>query len=134
MLPATASAHLSDDVFLKAVATCELPLSGFRHGDHLRLAWLHLHREPFQQALTNVQREIQRFATFHGAGHIYHETVTRAWVTLLATHAEPTFQSFLAENAPHLNHQLLHRFWTAERLDSAAARGTWLPPDKAPLP
>jgi hypothetical protein len=33
-----ASAHLSEEDFLAVFERCELPLSSFRHGDHLRLA------------------------------------------------------------------------------------------------
>ena len=49
-----ASADLSDDEFLAAFHSRRLATSQFRHADHLRLAWLHLHREPFDVALAQV--------------------------------------------------------------------------------
>jgi hypothetical protein len=129
-----ASAHLSDEDFLAAFTSCELPLSCFRHGDHLRLAWLQLHRKPFDQALESVREGIRRYAAHHGVAHIFHETVTTAWVTLLATHHEPSFTRFIEENEFRLNIGLLHRFWTSAALDSETAKRNWLPPDREKLP
>ena len=129
-----ASHQLSDDEFLAAFTNCVLPPSLFRHGDHLRLAWLQLHRKPFDEALLLIRKGIQRYAAHFGASQIYHETITTAWVKLLATHTEATFQEFISNNEYRLNVELLHRFWSADVLDSAAARSGWVPPDKAALP
>jgi len=130
---AVASNKLSDDDFLAAFTDCVLPPSLFRHGDHLRFAWLLLHRKPFDEALTLVRQGIQRFAAHHGASHIYHETLTTAWVKLLATHQEATFEEFIVSNEHRLKRELLYRFWTPEVLDSEAAKSGWVPPDKKAL-
>ena len=129
-----ASANLNDDSFLEAFTACELPLSSFRHGDHLRLAWLHLHRSPFPAAVDRVRQDIRRFASFHCIPQLYHETVTQAWMRLLATHQELTFADFLELNESRLTPSLLNRFWSAGRLNSEAARHEWVPPDREPLP
>jgi hypothetical protein len=50
-----ASTHLSDDEFLAAFHSCRLKTSEFRHADHLRLAWLHLQKEPPEVALASVR-------------------------------------------------------------------------------
>src|SRR4051794_1671358 len=81
-----ASVGLSDNTFLSALNRCDLPLSMFRHGDHLRFAWLALHSHGFHESVNIVREGIRRFATHHGVAHIYHETVTTAWVHLLASH------------------------------------------------
>ena len=129
-----ASSEISDDDFLAAFASCELPAESFRHGDHLRLAWLLLHRKPVDEALTLVREGIQRYAAHLGVRHLYHETITMAWVKLLATHHEASFAEFIATNQHRLNQELLHRFWTPAVLDSAAARSGWVPPDRSDLP
>ena len=129
-----ASSNLNEADFLAAFTDCVLPPSLFRHGDHLRLAWLLLHREPFDKALTLIQEGIRRFAAHHGAVHIYHETLTTAWVKLLATHHEATFEEFITSNEHRLTRELLYRFWTPEVLDSEAAKMGWVPPDKKALP
>jgi CDP-diacylglycerol--glycerol-3-phosphate 3-phosphatidyltransferase len=129
-----ASAEIGDEEFLASFHSCELPASSFRHGDHLRLAWLLLHRNPFEEAHTLVREGIRRYAAHLGVPHLYHETITIAWVKLLATHREASFAEFIAANEHRLNLDLLHRFWSPGVLDSAAARSGWVPPDKAVLP
>lgn len=129
-----ASAHLDDAEFLAQFNSCELSPQSFRHGDHLRLAWVLLHQCPFEQALDLVRQGIRRYAAYHGAAHIYHETVTTAWVKLIALHQEPSFEAFIEQNEGRLNLGLLHRFWSPAALDSQTARSTWLPPDRLGLP
>ena len=129
-----ASAQLKDEEFLRAFHSCTLSNSEFRHADHLRLAWLHLHREGLPEALELVRSGIRRFAEHHGAPHLYHETVTTAWVRLLATHHESSFEEFLRANELRLTSALLHRFWTPAVLAGDAARRQWVPPDRARLP
>ena len=134
-MPVTiASIHLSDAEFVKAVESCELPLATFRHGDHLRLAWWYLHHEPFERALESVRTAIVRLAEHNGVGHIFHETRTIAWVRLLGTHRESTFEQFVAQNDDRLSSDLLNEFWTPASLQSDAARKGWVLPDRAPLP
>lgn len=129
-----ASASLTDDEFLSAFEACDLPLSGFRHADHLRLAWLHLHRTSLPEAEVQVRNGIRRFAEWHGVPHIYHDTVTRAWVRLLSTHHEQSFPEFLSKHEGHLNMELLHRFWTPALLASQQAKRGWVAPDRMLLP
>lgn len=66
--------------------------------------------------------------------HLFHETVTTAWVKLLSTHHEASFPEFLTNNEYRLTPALLHRFWTPALLDSEAAKREWVPPDKKALP
>lgn len=134
MLITVASAEFSDAAFLVAVADCSLPLEQFRHGDHLRLAWLEVHALPFPAALDSVRTKIAAFAAHHGKAAIYHETITTAWVALLASHQEPTFSEFLRANGERLNKQFLERFWRPGTLFSTKARDAWVPPDREPLP
>jgi hypothetical protein len=129
-----ATARLRDDEFLEAFHSCSLRTSEFRHADHLRLAWLHLSREPFETALARVRSGIQTFAKYHNLSGLYHETITTAWVHLLATHSESSFDEFLAVNESRLSSNLLHRFWTPEILASREARSHWVPPDRSELP
>jgi len=129
-----ATSHLSDDEFLDAFHSCRLRTSEFRHADHLRLAWLHLAREPFDAALDRVRGGIQAFAKHYHLSGLYHETITTAWMHLLAAHDESTFDEFLSVNESQLSSNLLHRFWTPEILASREARAHWVPPDRRELP
>ncbi len=134
MAVVVASAALSDEEFLETFSNLQLPPCSFRHGDHLRLAWIQLHTKPFEEALTLVREGIRRYAKHQGADRKFHETVTTAWVKLLATHPETSFAEFITNNEHRLNLALLYRFWTPAVLDSEAARTSWIPPDKEPLP
>jgi hypothetical protein len=129
-----ASAALDDASFLVAVTNGSLPLDSFRHGDHLRLAWLKLHALPFPEALDEIRNTIRSFASHHGKAAIYHETITSAWAALLALHREPTFTEFLGANEHLLNKGLLERYWSPHTLYSSAAKEAWVPPDRAALP
>jgi len=129
-----ASGHLSDDEFLDAFHSCRLQNDEFRHGDHLRLAWIHLRRAPFEQAVVQVRSGIKAFALHHGVPQLYHETITLGWMHLLATHRQATFDDFLKANHPKLGNELPHRHWRPELLASPVAKAEWVEPDLHPLP
>jgi hypothetical protein len=129
-----ATSHLSDAEFLEALHSCRLPGEQFANADHFRLAWLHLHGHSPAEAEDLVRSAIRTFGAHHGRLDKYHETITLAWVRLIATHTESTFEQFLRVNEARLNPEMLHRFWTPELLASEAARLTWVPPDRAELP
>ncbi len=129
-----ASSALSDAEFLAAVRACSLPPACFRHGDHLRLAWLHIHQHPLEVAAEHVRNDIQAYANHLGSAEFYHETMTVAWVRLIASHDEQSFDEFLRLNAHRLNKELLHRFWSPELLESETARLAWVDPDRLGLP
>ncbi len=128
------SRALSDEAFLQALRSRTLPAASFRHGDHLRFAWILLHRYPFQVALLQVRDGIKGFAAHLGADGLFHETMTRAWVSLLATHKEESFEEFFEQNQTRLSARLLHRFWKPETLASERARASWVPPDRQLAP
>ena len=129
-----ASHSLTDDEFLAAFHSCRLPKEQFHNLDHFRLAWLHLHRESQPEAETRVREGIIAFAAHLGASKKYHETITVAWLRLVATHREPTFEEFIRKNEAILNLDTLHRFWSPELLASDRARREWVPPDLQELP
>jgi hypothetical protein len=130
----SASSHLNDAEFLATFHACSLPPSCFHHADHLRLAWLHVRQNPLPTAISKVREGIQAYAQHLGKPEIYHETLTIAWVRLIASHKEPSFEEFLRLNEYRLNKELLYRFWSPERLGSEQARTSWLAPDRMPLP
>ena len=128
------SLSLSDSELIAAMEDCAFAPAEFHHGDHLRLAWILLHCMPVEAALTETRRLIQAFANHHGKAHAYHETITKAWVLMLASHDESSFEDFVRIHGQHLSADLLHRHWTPSILASNDARVTWIPPDIGPLP
>jgi hypothetical protein len=108
--------------------------AGFTNEDHFRLAWEQLHSEPFDAAVDSVRNTIKAIAASKGASHKYHETITVAWMKLVATHRDATFDEFYSANAHRLNASTLHRFWSPELLGSPEAKAAWVAPDLAELP
>jgi hypothetical protein len=127
---------VTDDMFLEAFEAGTLPKEDFSHGAHLRLAWICLRRDGFELGSLRVIAGIQAFARLHGATGLYHETVTRAWLALIAAAGawEPaSFDAFLAEHA-ELRGRVLDRHYDPQTLASDAARARFVPPDREPLP
>jgi hypothetical protein len=126
--------QLQDDEFLEAFHSCRLPKEEFSNLNHFRLAWLHVHRESLAEAEEHIRTGIRAYAAHLGAADKYHETITLAWVKLVATHREATFEEFLRENLGRLNPGTLHRFWSPELLAGERARLEWVAPDLKDLP
>lgn len=137
--PTYGSYLLSEDEFVAAVEECRYPNAEFRHADHIRLAWIYLRRCGLRQAEERVLETIRRFATSLGHERKYHETMSRAWVRLVAVaaHATPkitAFDEFLAKHKWLLDRGALSAFYSGACLKTEAARQGWAEPDKRPLP
>ncbi len=130
---------LSDDEFLHAFFSAELPNSDFHHRDHLRLTWLVVDRRGLPEAERVIAEGIQHFAAVHGHAARYHDTMTRFWVRLVA-HAIANrrqiddFEAFLAAYPMLLDRTLPFRHWRREAMFTPEARAEWREPDLLPLP
>ncbi len=130
-----ACAHLSDGDFLHRFTAGELRAEDFRHGDHLRFAWLALERLPFDMAEESVAQNLRTFLRrISGSNAQFHATHTHGWVRVLAAMHERTFAEVLAAHAVELRSTALTRYWSKELLASAAARSTAVPTDAQALP
>jgi hypothetical protein len=128
------SSDLADDEFLVALRDCKYPIENFQHADHLRLGWILLRNLDADSASNEAVKIIKAFGLSHGKGDAYHETVTRAWMRLLATHNEVSFEEFVSKNGARISAGLLHEFWQPETLNSPLARAVWVEPDIRALP
>jgi hypothetical protein len=140
MNDATYGSYLFDeDGFVAAVEECRYAIAEFRHADHIRLAWIYVRRYGAGKAEKRIAETIRRFAISHGHEAKYHETLTRAWLRLVATaeHLTPTvtaFDDLLASHGWLLDRSALSAFYSDMRLSSEAARHRWADPDRRPLP
>jgi len=134
---------MDDADFLREFESRALPFERWSHRAHVRVAYLNLRRLRFDAALSRIREGI---VAYHAATGVpegprmgYHETVTHAWVRIIAAamhHYGPGERSeeFCAEQ-PHLLHRtLLRLFYTRERLSCAEAKGRFVEPDIARLP
>jgi len=123
---------------------CAVPREEWTHRAHLLVGAWHVHRYGPEEALARLRVGIRRLNEANGivnsASSGYHETITRAFVALLAQllDACPAGMS-LGErvvrivDGPLADKDVLCSFYSRERLMSAAARAGWMEPDRAPL-
>ncbi len=120
-----------------------LSKSSWTHQAHVRVAWLHLRRDPFPVALKKVGAGIRQLNEAHGVENSpssgYHETLTctfmsLVWATMQSAGTGETSLDFCDAN-PHLLARTVPRlFYTRESMNMQEARLRFVPPDLAPLP
>lgn len=130
---------MDDDAFVRAFLDGSLPPTRFHHRDHLRLAWVLIRRHGAAAAIDTITSGIQHYAAAHGQSGLYHETLTRFWVGLVAhmSEARPAiddFTAFLAAFPFVLDKGLPWRHWRQGTLGGAASRTRWVEPDLLALP
>ena len=109
-------------------------LEPFHHRDHVRVTFLYV--RAFGEAGTRQRlgQAILRYAEARNAGAKYHETITQAWIGLVAARsAAESFEAMLAAHPELLDKDLLTRYYSPERLMSAEAQARWIEPDLRPL-
>ncbi len=127
---------LDDETYLKLFETRTLAAEQFDHRGHLRIAWLHLRRFDEQEARRRVCRGIQALAQRFGAPEKYNQTMTEAFVQIVAARlqgpARDSFTAFLEANPELLSDAaaVLARYYSDSRLLSEQARQQWLEPDR----
>ncbi len=120
---------------------CEIPAGTFHHEQHLRVAWTLLEEDGLLTALGRFPLVLRRFAEYHGAYTLYHETITWAFLFLIQERrhqlpADHGWEDFARANPGLLqDHKgTLARYYSVERLGSDLARSVFLMPDRCPLP
>jgi len=114
------------------------------HVAHLAVGAWHVHRYGTAEALTRVRDGIRRLNVSIGGANTessgYHETITAAYITLLAEFLEACSPGLpLADclarlwTTPLAERDMLFTFYSRERLCSTDARARWVDPDLAPL-
>jgi len=130
---------MTDAAFLASFEDGSLPNEAFRHRDHLRMTWLYLRRDGLEVGTRSIRDGIQRFAGAKGATMLYHETLTRVWIRLVAvvlaeTGPETAFEALVAAHPELLDKRRPWLFYRTETLASTEAKTGWVEPDLSPLP
>ena len=121
-------------------AACTLPKEEWTHQAHLTVGMWHVQRYGADAALERLRTGIRRLNHSHGTPNTesrgYHETITRAYVMVLAEFlAACPDEMPLAERVTRLlaspvsDRDYLLRFYSRECLMSAQARAQWVAPD-----
>lgn len=122
-----------------------LPKSEWTHEAHLKVGlWYVLHTQP-DQVLGTLKTAICRYNLLCGVANTetsgYHETLTCFYLGLIQHFVSTIDPPHPVEDldldhlaqaliAHYGDRQLPLRYWNADRLFSAVARGQWIPPDR----
>jgi hypothetical protein len=124
---------MQDDEFQLQFESCTLPKEYFKHRGHLRITWIYLSRNNLEDAMPQIIQGIKRYAASLGAAHIYHETLTRAWILLVHTAMlqcpSVCYDDFIVINEYLLDKSLIFQYYSTVLLDSENARRIWCEPD-----
>ena len=108
--------------------------ASFHHRDHVRLSYELLARHPFPEALLYLARGLRRLAAKAGRPQVYHETITAAFLALIAERrlrgCHATWEDFAARNPDLFSKQLLEEFYEPDLLKSQVARQTFILPKR----
>lgn len=111
----------------------DLDPAGFTHREHVRMGFELARRAPFTEAADRFARALKRMATAAGAPEKYHETITVAFMALIAERVregEPgqDFGAFAVANPDLFDRQVLTRWYDPAQLASPAARRAFVLP------
>ena len=124
---------------VQAFESCTLPRAEWKHAAHLTVALWYVRCLPRAQATDRLRQGIQRYNAVKGNGLAYHETITLAWIAVVARFlADCDFGQSQAALTFGLLERCgdklyLQRFYSRAVLMSEEARRAWVPPDLQPL-
>jgi len=134
--------HQVDD-FAARFQACAIPESAWTHSAHMVIGLWHVQRYGAGEALARLRSGIRRLNESHGGVNTetrgYHETITVAYVRLLAQFLEAGPAAPLPDrvaallDSPLAAKRMLSAFYSTDRLMSTIARAQWVEPDLAPL-
>jgi GNAT superfamily N-acetyltransferase len=123
---------------VRAFEDCSLPRAGWTHREHLTVALWYLRHHPREEATNRIREGIRRFNLSHGNATGYHETITLAWVAVIArflgeSEREEPLSSLVGALLKECGDKdYLLRFYSEDALLSDAARRSWVAPDLGP--
>jgi hypothetical protein len=133
-----ATAEAPGTVLFQRFVDTTLPAGEFHHEQHVQVAWQFVQNHGMPAALGEFTTAIKRFADAKGATGLYHETITWAFLLLIAErqarHPAATWEAFAAAHADLLvwKPSILERYYSKELLASELARRTFVMPDLTP--
>jgi hypothetical protein len=104
----------------------------FPHREHVRVSYELLGRHLFPEALLHLARGLRRLAAKAGKPGVYHETITAAFLALIAERRlqgrYADWEDFAARNPDLMEKRLVEKFYQPARLQSTIARRTFVLP------
>jgi hypothetical protein len=128
---------IQDEELLSKFEDTSLPLSEFRHEEHLRVAFLYLRRHALLEVLKRFPAALQRYAAAHGKTGLYHQTIS--WAFLFIVHERmaaggetETWEEFKQRHGDLLegSKSILAKYYRDDTIASPAARHYFVMPDR----
>lgn len=123
-----------ENVTIDAFERGDIDATCFGHEAHVYAGWLYVNRFPAPVAIERFTAALRRLTAKFGAPDKYHDTITRFYLLLIAERNDGggCWQRFRNQN-PDLfdrDNNVLHRYYSRERLGTDAARLRFLLPDR----
>ncbi len=110
----------------------------FPHREHARVGYELLERHPFPEALLHLARGLRRLAAKAGRPEIYHETITAAFLAVIAERRlsgrYADWNDFASRNPDLFQKELLQEYYELAVLQSTLARQTFVLPRSLLVP
>ncbi len=111
---------------------CLLDKTEFHHRDHLAVAVVYLYAAEFNTALERMRATLLRFSGHHGVSNLYHETLTRFWMSEVEKRLDRSLclrRSVTQIQAALGDKELPYLYYRRETLCSEEARKKFVEPD-----
>jgi hypothetical protein len=109
--------------------------ASFPHRDHVRVSYELLEQHRFPEALLHLARGLRGLAAKAGKPEVYHETITAAFLALIAERrlrdSHAGWEDFAARNPDLFRKELLNEIYEPGMLRSPVARATFVLPRSA---
>lgn len=134
---------MDDETFLREFETGRLPKEQWHHQQHIMVAYLYLCRYPFQVAMDRMRERIKALNAAHQVPEHqtsgYHETMTQAWMRLVAATLKQygpaeSAEAFYLEHPELAGKKVLRLFYSREQIMSLQAKGEYVEPDLTSFP
>ncbi len=114
----------------------EIAAASFPHREHVRMAFEMLRRHDFAETVLHYSQALRAMAQRAGKPQAFNQTVTIAFLSLIAERLDgggwSDFAAFALDNPDLLAKGMLARWYRPERLASERARRTFVLPEPAP--
>jgi hypothetical protein len=115
----------------------EIDAAAFPHREHVRMAFEMLRRHDFAESVWLFSRSLRAMTAKAGKPHAFNQTVTVAFLSLIAERMEGAtqadFESFARANAELFDKAALARWYPRERLACEVTRRIFVLPQPAQL-
>jgi outer membrane protein assembly factor BamD (BamD/ComL family) len=137
---------MEDSELLRQFEDLSLPFSEWTHRAHVRVAYLHLQRDNFDEAMTRLRQGIKAYNAKNnrpdGPLEGYNETTTHGLLHLIAatmqayrqTHPVKSADEFCDMHPQLMTKHALRLFYSPQRRVHPLAKTQFVEPDLTPLP